>query len=378
MSRFLFVTNSTESLANFRLPVMRALRAAGHDVVAASPPGRHEDRLAAAGIIHRKYDLDRWGLNPWHDLSAMRQLAMIVTDNRPDLVHAFMAKPNIYTCMVMRTRLRTPVVCSVTGLGSVYCGGNGKALPTLLDHLYRLTLRRADRVVFQNPDDRAHFREHHLIGSGKARLIHGSGVDLARFRPVVRHGRSRCTVIMVARLIHDKGVREYLAAAATLQRKWGDRVRFLLVGDDDSGNPGVLHSSIQQRASTSSSVELLGYREDIPALLAESDIYCLPSYREGLPVSTLEALASGLPVVTTTAVGCRETVSEGRNGLLVEPRNSTALAAALDRLIGDAGLRHRFGDASRRRAEDQFGQAAIVAAHLQLYRELLPDLAANT
>jgi glycosyltransferase involved in cell wall biosynthesis len=237
--------------------------------------------------------------------------------------------------------------------------------------------------VFQNLDDKREFVAKGLVDEKKAVLIKGSGVDTTKFYAASAIEASavkeslgifadQVVVTMVARIIKDKGIFEYLDAATKLRAKYGEKTLFLLIGDSDLGNPTSVNiENMKHVGSKESGVWYLGARDDIVRVLHASDVYCLPSYREGLPMSVLEAMASGLPIVTTDAPGCRETVLEGINGYLVPVRDSNKIAEALDALISDSDMRQRFGAASRRRATQEFSKEKVVAEFVDLYMQLL-------
>jgi N,N'-diacetylbacillosaminyl-diphospho-undecaprenol alpha-1,3-N-acetylgalactosaminyltransferase len=370
MARLVFLSHYDFNLYRFRLPVMKAAVEQGYEVIAASPPGPFADKFAAHRIRHVSYPLVRQSVNPWREAGSLLSLWRLLRQTAPDLLHTFTVKPNIYGSLAA-TAVGTPVIVnSVTGLGSWHSEESGGWKARFSSALYALALRRSAAVIFYNTADRDDFENRHIVKPDQSVLIRGSGVDETVFRPVDRRGRSAVTVCMVARLIRDKGVAEYLEAARRIRERWGDRVRFWLVGETDSGNPGGLSPEwVKSRAG--SAVELLGHRDDIPAILEASDVYCLPSYREGLPMSVLEAMASGLPIVTTNAVGCRETVEEGVNGFLVAARDAEGLARAIERLALEPQLRQLFGEASRRKAVSEFSVGRVVSDHLRLYSDLL-------
>jgi glycosyltransferase involved in cell wall biosynthesis len=224
--------------------------------------------------------------------------------------------------------------------------------------------------LVQNPDDAALVAQ---LGAPTSRIrrIAGSGVDLEQFRPTPSpEGRTGIVVVLPARLLWDKGVGEFVAAARILVRR-GVTARFLLAGEPDPLNPASIPDDQILQWTREGVVESLGWIADMPALLAACDIVCLPSYREGLPKSLIEAAAAGKPIVTTDVPGCREIVHDGDNGLLAPPRNANALADALGRLIGDPALRERMGARSRARAEQEFGLELVIRQTLALYREAL-------
>ena len=280
------------------------------------------------------------------------------------------------------------IVNAVTGLGSVYIDqGRGKPKAKLLAAAvglaYRLAFMLSNTVIFQNPDDMQEFLAKKLVTKKKALLIKGSGVDTVRFHPASAGEKTaarehlgipanKIIVTMVARIIQDKGIFEYLTAGKMLRSKYGDRVLFMLIGDSDPGNPtSVDMSTIEHVGSKESGIWYLGARDDIARLLHASDIYCLPSYREGLPMSVLEAMASGLPIVTTDAPGCRETVSGPVNGFLVPVGNAERTAEALDRLIADKELRENLGRESRKTSEREFSKEKVVNETIRLYGSLV-------
>jgi N,N'-diacetylbacillosaminyl-diphospho-undecaprenol alpha-1,3-N-acetylgalactosaminyltransferase len=370
MARFLFLSHLDFNLFRFRLAVMKALVERGHEVFAASPAGPYSGRLRAHGITHEPYEIDRRGIGLASELMVVFSLRSLLRRIRPTLLHTFMHKPNIYGSLAARGLPDLKVINSVTGLGSMY-GGSRKALRRVINGLYRVALERSDAVVFQNGDDREYFTSRRLVRPEKTVLIRGSGVDTREFFPVDRRNRPVVTVCMVARLIRDKGVEEYVAAAREVRARLGSRVRFRLVGEPDQGNPGSMPREWLDDVRAGGDVELLGERDDVPKILAASDIYCLPSYGEGLPMSVLEALASGLPVVTTDVPGCRDTVRDGLNGFVVPARDVPALAGALRRLAEDPALCRSFGAASRLEAESRFAVDVIVGGHIELYERFV-------
>jgi glycosyltransferase involved in cell wall biosynthesis len=178
-------------------------------------------------------------------------------------------------------------------------------------------------------------------------------------------------VLLAARLLWDKGIAEYVEAARRL-RSEGHSVDFLLAGDPDPGNPAAVPEAAVRQWSAEGIVTWLGHVDDMPSLLRSVQVVVLPSYREGLPKGLIEAAACGLPLVTTDVPGCREVVTDGVDGLLVPVKDANALAAAIQRLQGDADLRRRLGAAARVKAEQEFDERIVVGRTLAVYRELWP------
>ncbi len=373
--RVVFLAHHDRHLHLFRRGLMAALRERGWEVYAVSPPGEYAGRFAAEGVRHVAYRLERGSLNPLREAVAVADIAAVLRDLRPDLLHTFTLKGNIYGALGAAAAGVAARVATVSGLGSFYTGdGSRTPFRRGLDLLYAAAMRGVDRMIFENPDDLAELTRLGVCRPGQSVIIPGAGVDVRRFVPAGPRPEGPVVVTMAARLIRDKGITEFLAAAETLKAKWGERVSFQLAGEEDPGNPWAADAERLSAAERAGVVRRLGFVEDVPAMLRGSDIYALPSYREGTPVSVLEAMSCALAVVTTDAVGCRETVVPEESGLRVPVRDAAALTAALDRLIGDPALRRRLGAAARRRAEDVFAQDRVVAAHLAVYAGLLPGL----
>lgn len=354
MARVAVFGSLPESLINFRGPMLKAMVAAGHEVHAVSPTCSSEliDALAAIGVRHHAVPLSRTGMNPLRDLSTVIALLPLLRSLRPDHLLAYTIKPVIYGGIAARLA-GVPFFAMITGLGYTFAGQGGKArlLGQLARILYRLALAGARRVFFQNADNLAVFRRYNLLGSDdQAVLIAGSGIDLARYAeaplPAAPH------FLMIARLLRDKGVVEYVEAARQVKARY-PQARFRLAGwlDDNPAaiSRGELDGWVQEGV-----VEYLGLLADVRPALQDCAVYVLPSYHEGMPRTVLEAMAMGRPVITTDVSGCRETVQDGENGLLVPAADAAALAAAMLRILAQPERIPVMGQASRRLAESRF------------------------
>jgi glycosyltransferase involved in cell wall biosynthesis len=291
---------------------------------------------------------------------------------RPDIAHHFTIKCVIYGGIAAKLS-RTRVVNAVTGLGSLFTTQRHGSLLLLpvVRLLYRLVFRRS-HVIFQNPDDREEFRANGLLESTTVHVIRSSGVDTARFHPAQQQPATPpVTVILVARLLREKGIAEFVEAARRLTAA-GTSARYLVVGGEDPDQPSAIAQATIDSWKEGGVVEFLGHQEDVLPLLRQSHIACLPSWREGTPRSLIEAMACGLPVVTTDVPGCREVVRNGDNGVLVPARDPAALAEGLRTLINDAELRMKMGTRSRGRAEQEFSETRVIGETLAVYRAVLP------
>jgi len=364
MRRLLYVCAPVDFFVSHRLTLARAAQAAGFDVHVMTPDdGVGVAAIKAAGLTWHELAIERGGMNPLREAATVRFFIAAYRRIRPDVVHHVTIKPVLYGTLAARIVDVPRVVNAVSGLGYMFTGGSAlrRRFGALL---YRLCLGHRDMtVIVQNAEDRDFFVGKRLIDPAAIVLIPGSGVDLALFEQPPR--RTRPMVIQTCRMLADKGVREFIAAAAML-RPHHD-ARFVLVGGPDPANPTSIPVAELEAAVDAGNIEWLGQRSDIPDLLATATVYCLASYREGLPKSLIEAAAASLPLVTTDTSGCREVVTDGVNGLLVPVADAPALAAAIGRLLDDEALRDRLGRAARADAEARFNVRRIVAAQVALY-----------
>jgi glycosyltransferase involved in cell wall biosynthesis len=366
--KLLFLVTEDWYFVSHRLALAVAAREAGFDVAVATRVKTHEQVILDAGLRLIPFELSRRGGNPVMEIV---KLIRLYRNQCPDIVHHVALKPVLYGAMAAWV-VRVPrVVNAVTGLGWLFISRGFVARvvrPLVLRLLGRLLSTRGSCTIVQNPDDQAL-----LLRAGVPRerlcLIRGAGVDTARFSPAEKQP-GRVTVVLVARMLWDKGVGEFVAATKLLHEE-GISARFVLVGDADTANPASVPNESLCAWNGKDGIEWWGRRDDIPAVLDQADIVCLPSYREGLPKSLLEAAACGLPIVTTDTPGCREVVTDGDNGFLVPVKDAIALALALRKLIVDSDLRRHMGKRSRARALAEFSQEIVIAQTLATYHEQL-------
>lgn len=345
-----------------------AARAAGHHVTVATRVSAHGDRIREAGLDLVPIDLGRSGTNPLRDLVTMVRLTRLYRRLRPDVVQHIAVKPVLYGSVAARLAGVPAVVNTVAGLGYVFSSSEllARLLRPLVAFGYRLALApRRHHLVVQNGDDLEFFVSHAGVDRRRAHVIRGVGVDIERFSPVAEPPGVPL-VLLPARLLRDKGVAEFVAAACLLRER-GVPARFAIAGDRDPQNPGSVPEQQVEAWSGEGAVEFLGWQSDMAAVLRAAHIVCLPSYREGLPTALTEAAACGRPIVTCDVQGCREVVRDGDNGLLVPARDPLALADALERLITDTALRALMGARGRARALAEFSTGRIVGETLALY-----------
>jgi len=356
MAKVVVLSNHVSSLINFRGKLIEEMVASGHRVSAAAPDdvGSYRAALDRLGVRYLQVSLDRASTNPFSDLRSIRSLHDLLRGERPDVVFSYTTKPVIYGSLAS-SLARVPLVSSmITGLGYAFSGGGLKRL--LVNRVARLlyyhSLRKNQVVFFQNPDDMQLFRHLGLVhAKHRVVLVNGSGVDVEHYRPAPFPGTP--SFLLIARLIEEKGVRQYVEAARIVKSRY-PQVRFRLVGFLDK-NPTSIQSWELESWQSEGVVEYLGRLHDVRPAIADASVYVLPSYyREGIPRSVLEAMSMGRAIVTTDSPGCRETVRPGINGFLVPAQDVEGLSLALERFLLQPELQQSMGEASRRLAVEKF------------------------
>jgi len=379
-ARLLFLMNEALFFTTHRVAVALAAQEAGYEVHVAAP---HEDGPVAVirgcGFHYHDLPLKRGGRSLPGELRLLARCFRLIRQIRPDLVHHVAMKPVIFGGLASRLLGVRAVVHAITGMGYLFIRDDwpARTLRALIRPLYRYALGHPNaRVIFQNPDDLGLFLCQGLVREDITVMIKGCGVDMRIFAPVEpavpppeERSDDPLLVIFPARILGDKGVYEFVHAARTLKAA-GSQARFILVGRRDPANPTDVAETTILDWEREGLVEWWGFRTDMPEVLRQAHIICMPSYREGLPRGLIEAAACGLPIVTADVPGCREVVRDGESGILVPVRDGAATAAAIGRLLDDADLRHAMGRAARQLALDEFTVEAFVADTLAAYAAL--------
>jgi len=374
--KVLMVTHWDWVLYNFRLPLARALREKGFEVVFVCPYGEYVPKLKEEGFRWIHWAIVRRSLNPVRELIAILHLASIYQREQPQIVHHFTIKPNFYGSIAALLARRDKVINTFTGLGFLFSehplaiGLRSSVLP-----LAKLAFRASKGwSVFQNRQDLETCLRLRLVLPERVVVIDGSGVDTRKFHPNYDsppdNHEHPTVVLMAARLLWDKGVREFVEAARVLKAR-GLQVEFWLAGKPDNGNPMCVPEEFLKEWREEGLINWLGHRDDMPNLLQQVDIAVLPSYHEGVPRFLLEAAACGLPLVATDIEGCRVVVRDGVNGFLVPVKDPYALADAIETLIKKPELRRQMGIASRKIVEAEFDERIILNKWLALYDRVL-------
>lgn len=374
--KILFLVPDDVTFLIQRLVMAQGAQKAGYDVHVASEDTGVSDKVRELGFTFHKLDLNRGGLNPFADFKPFIKLVLFLAKERPDILQCVSIKPVLYGATAGTIVGLKRIVCLVNGLGYAFEGKGfkGKVVFTIAKALYRNALALPGiRVVFQNPDDRDYFVNKKLVDENKTILIRGSGVNMEKFSPTPQPENAKPVVLFVGRLLWSKGIQDLIDAATNLKN---EKIDFILkiVGQPDDRNPEAVPKEYLQELHDKGILEWLGRQTDMPKFYRESDIVVLPtSYREGLPLTLLEAASTGRALVATDVAGCREAVQNGVNGFLVPPSNSRELTNALRTLILDRDLRKKFGEAGSRLVLEEFSSDIIQRKLNNVYDSLLND-----
>jgi glycosyltransferase involved in cell wall biosynthesis len=368
--KILICLNAAWNLVNFRAGLIRSLVAEGYEVVAVAPPDDYAPRLKDLGCRYVPLPMDNKGTHPGRDLQLLWRFLLLLRRERPDVFLGYTVKPNVYGSLAAHA-LGIPVVNNIAGLGTGFMRGGW--LTHMVRLLYRVAFARSRRVFFQNDDDRRAFVDAGLVHPGQADRLPGSGIDLQAFSqtPLPPVGRG-FRFLLIARMLWDKGVGEYVEAARVVRQRFPD-AEFCLLGFLDVQNPAAISRTQMDAWVAEGIVNYLGATDDVRPYIAAAACVVLPSYyREGVPRTLLEAAASGRPIVTTNAVGCREVVEDGVNGFLCRPRDVADLAEKLERMIAlPPGSRVEMVRRGRAKMEREFDERIVIDRYLATIGEIL-------
>ena len=372
MARLLLSTNTAWNITNFRLGVIRALQAAGHEIICAAPPDEYVTAIEAVGCTFCALPMDNQGTSPLRDLNLLRRYRALMKAERIDAYLSWTPKPNIYGALAARS-LSRPAIMNVSGLGVAF--SRSALLRHIVLGLYKASIASANHVFFQNEDNRAEFEARGLVTGKSVEVLPGSGVDLTRFNPADYPERPQArprVFLMVCRMLWDKGVGEYVDAARQAKAAGLD-CEFRLLGKIDVANPSAIGPETVTGWVRDGVVRYLGEAADVRPHLADADVVVLPSYYpEGTPKSLLEAMAMAKAIITTDTPGCRSTVEPDLNGYLCRPRNSDDLFRAVNQCnrLSSEVLRG-MGAAGRRKAESEFDEALIAQRYVDRVTDVL-------
>ncbi|PSU95982.1 glycosyltransferase family 1 protein [Photobacterium leiognathi subsp. mandapamensis] len=372
MKNIVISANTSWYLYNFRKNTILALIESGYKVTAISPKDDYSIKLEEIGANYIDIDIDKGGTNPLKDLKTLYRFNQIYKADSYDVVLNFTPKNNIYSTLAAKSN-NVKVINNIAGLGVLFINENLTSKIARL--LYMISQHKADKIFFQNDDDRELFLRNKIANEHVTDRLPGSGADLSRFELTPASDDGVIKFLLIARMLYDKGVGHYVEAARELKAKYGDKVEFNLLGFLAVENPSSVSKEDMQSWVDEGIVNYLGVSDEVEKEIGKADCMVLPSYyREGVPKSLLEAGAMGKPIVTTDNVGCRETVDDGINGYLCDVRSTSSLIECLDKMIKHTHQeRIEMGVRSREKIEREFDEKIVINKYLDAINILLEE-----
>lgn len=354
-----FITSQAYSLYNFRGPLLRLLVSKGYKVYALAPDYADEDigHMQNFGVIPVKISLSRTGMNPIKDFMDIVKLYHKIKEIGPQIVLSYFIKPVIYGSIAAKIAGVHDIYSMIEGLGYVFMDYekqisiHKKMLRKMVSIMYHFSLKYNKKVFILNSDDEKVLLDERIVKSEKLALIPGIGVDIENYR-FQKMPKNSMSFIFIGRMLIEKGVWEFIRSSIEILKSYPS-VKFIMLGGCESRDGSIKAEDIEN-AIRGTRIIWMGAVPDVRPFLADSNVFVLPSYREGLPRSAMEAMAMGRPIISTNVPGCRETVIEGRNGFLVPARDLGKLAEAMAKFIDNPMLAEKMGKESRKICEDKF------------------------
>lgn len=372
-TRILFVTNVDWFFISHRLVIAEEAQKRGFEVIVAAEDTGRSQEIRDKGINFVNLSFSRSGTNPINEFRTLLKFFKIYNHIKPDIVHHITLKPVIYGTIIAKLLNIKGVVNAISGLGYTFTKGRESFVQKAMLFLMSLGFNRKRLVIiFQNENDQDELISHGIIRSSNVIVrIKGSGVDLEKYHESNFPSFNRIKILLPSRMLWDKGIQELRESSNILKEKYSNKVEFILAGLSDEENKAGVTASYLEDWDDGNYVKWIGYKKNMFDVYKNSHIVVLPSYREGMPKALLEACAIGRAIITTNAIGCRETVDEGINGFKVPVASSIELANALEELINNHDLIKQMGHNSRLKAEKEFDVKNVVQKHIEIYNSLL-------
>jgi glycosyltransferase involved in cell wall biosynthesis len=365
------IYNTMWYIYNFRLNLLRELLRSGYSVAALAPFDGYETRLQELGVECIDIKFQSRSTNPVSDLKILLEFHRGFKRIKPDCILSFTIKPNIYGSIAARLR-KVPIINNITGLGSAFISGN--LITRIIIFLYRFALKASKRVFFQNNDDLNQFIGLSIVTREQSRRIPGSGVDLEKYKPLQAEEQDGLfRFLLIGRMLKDKGVCEYVDAARSIRAK-GVHAEFGLLGEIDVDNPTTIVKAEIDEWERAGLVRYYGTTNDVRPFIAKSHCIVLPSYREGLSRTLLEAAAMGKPCIAADVPGCRDVVENGKTGFLCEVKNALDLSNQMERMIALSEIeRSEMGKQGRKKIENEFDDKIVIKAYSEEIENILNE-----
>jgi glycosyltransferase involved in cell wall biosynthesis len=366
------VVNVDWFFLSHRLPVALAALKSGYDVTIITKDTGKKSEIESNGLKFIDFPFERSGSNPFHEIKCIFFLSRLYKSNRPDIIHHVSLKAALLGSAAAKLAGCENVVNTFSGLGYNFTDGRGGLRQKIMKRVMRWVFKSIDfHYIFQNPDDINQFLELIHDFKGNIHLIKGSGVDLNEFTFEKEISNEKVRLVLPARMLIDKGIMEFIEAARKIKEEVSGKAEFILAGDCDTINLAGITEEKLWTMIDSPYIRWVGFQKDIFRVLREANVVVLPSYREGLPKSLIEACAVGRPVITTDAPGCRECVIDGYNGYLVPVKDTDLLSQRMETLINDRKKRAAMGLNSRKLAAKKFSIENVIEKHLEIYDSLI-------
>ncbi|MGY3993807.1 glycosyltransferase family 4 protein [Aeromonas veronii] len=363
-TKIAFVANTAWSVFNFRHGLLLRLLNDGYHVSVVAPTDIFVEKLKDMGCDVFDLPMSAKGVNPFDDIKLVTSLYRYYRELKPDLIIHYTIKPNIYGSLAAKMA-GIPSLAITTGLGYTFVNNN--LIAKIARQLYKIAFRYPKEVWFLNEDDRQAFLEYSLVSGSKAKLLHGEGVNVSHFSPIsVSSNNNRITFLIIARMLWDKGIGEYIEAARVIKSKY-PKTHFQLLGACDVPNPSLISREQISVWESEGIVEYLGTTDDVRTVIANVDCVVLPSYREGIPRTMLEAAAMAKPLIVSDAPGCKDVVIHGKTGFLCKVKNSDSLAAAMELIVNQSTQeRVDMGMAGRNLVLHKFDERVVIEKYIEM------------
>ena len=360
--RIAIISNVTWNLYNFRLSLMYAMRDAGYEVIAIAPYDSYSEKIIEEGFEFYDIKMNAQGMNPLEDMKTTYAFYKLFKKINPDIICQYTIKPNIYGSLVARM-LNIRTINNIAGLGTLFVEDN--FMTKIAKKLYKVSQYKADKVFFQNREDYDFFIKNSIVSASKADILPGSGVDTNKFIPMDKPKSTKIRFLLIARMIWEKGIAEYVETARVIKEKYPN-VEFCMLGFLDVENPSAITKKEMNRWVEDGTINYLGVTDRVHEVITTADCVVLPSYyREGTPKTLLESGSSGKPIITTDNVGCRDVVDDGINGYICKPRSSKDLTLKIENFLNLSDTeRLRMGKKSREKMKNEYDEKIVIKKYL--------------
>lgn len=354
--RVLLIANEYTTIVHFRMELITRLIAEGNTVAVAIPNHERNTEIKALGCDIIDLPMQRKGTNPIKDLKIAVRIRQILREFKPDIVFTFTIKPNVYGGLVCGL-MKVPYVANITGLGTAV--ENGGIMQKITSFLYRIGLKKAQTVFFQNTENRDFMLKNKIV-KGNYKLIPGSGVNIERFKLLEKTNNEIINFVYIARVMKEKGIEQYFDAATYITQKYPN-TRFHICGPLEQGYEQQLYD-----LHNKGTVNYHGMIKNMNDIYPIVDCTVHPTfYPEGMSNVLLESAASGIPLITTDRSGCREIVEDGINGFIVKQQDSNDLIEKIEKFLSlSFEQRQTMGIAGRKKVEKEFDRNFVIEHYL--------------